>query len=84
MISNSNLDILDISYPIYLILYINYLFCIIRSKMAGCEPFYYLSYQISVIFSKGRHLEGLFSFNFETTQCKNNFDTNLVNPFSGY
>ena len=25
-----------------------------------------------VIFSKGRHLEGLFSFNFETTHCKNN------------
>ena len=31
-----------------------------------------------VMFSKGRHLEGLFSFNFETTHCKNNFDTNLV------
>ena len=28
-----------------------------------------------VIFSKGRHLEGLSSFNFETTHCKNNFDT---------
>ena len=24
-----------------------------------------------VIFSKGRNLEGLFSFNFETTHCKN-------------
>ena len=37
-----------------------------------------------VIFSKGRHLEGLFSFNFETTHLKNNFDTNLVKLFSGY
>ena len=37
-----------------------------------------------VIFSKGRHPEGLFSFNFETTHLKNNFDTNLVKLFSGY
>ena len=37
-----------------------------------------------VIFSKARHLEGLFLFNFETTHLKNNFDTNLVKLFSGY
>ena len=34
--------------PIYLILCIKYLFCIIISKMACCK-FYYLSYQISYI-----------------------------------
>ena len=38
----------------------------------------------SLYFSKGRHLEGLFSFNLETTHCKNHFDTNLVKIFSGY
>ena len=37
-----------------------------------------------VIFSKRRHLEGLFSFNFEKTHRKNNFDTNLDKLLSGY
>ena len=52
-----------------------------KSKWLNAKIFPFL---YPVIFSKGRHLEGLFSFNFETTHCKNNFDTNLVKLFSGY
>ena len=53
-----------------------------KSQYNSTERFFPVLYP--VIFSKGRHLEGLFSFNFETTHCKNNFDTNLVKLFSGY